>query len=798
MDFEITTLSVGRFAPTLILFALLIYLIQRKQKDLGTFWFILYFFFLTLFNIGYIIGYSINNELGRYGWYIACSVVFAAAARLQISFTFPTVIFPQVKKYLLVFCLLFGVLASLDYFFQSGTSTKQNFLVHSYGSKYVSVFIPLFSFLFYLMSLGVNLLRIIGILRGSKKINWQSIRIVWSSSSEMRITTALFFVTLAEITLTILYLFAVNQLLKTSHLAEILNFGGLMIFVCYSFVYASWASGRTGIITRLVGISLVTFLVILHFVTRFYQEQRIGDYYQKLSLETKISYVEKNHSFDQQIVYTLDLNTQSSPNQELDRLLKSAVTKGVSDGKFRFFNFGPVSFASVEYQNSEKKLIGFVFYDEYRKSIHKILSPALLFYSLITILILFVFPLLFRANFIIPLNNLMKDLSELSPKSTNQDVDSGGNEIFILRKTFEKMAELIHKTKIQMPEVLPQIEILSKILNSESQKIHIGNQTLVYRSSAVRKTLEEVSQASRYRYPILITGETGTGKELISRLIHESSEEAKGPYVAINCATIPENLWESEIFGHKKGSFTDAKTDRKGRVAEANSGSLFFDEIGEMPINIQAKMLRLLQDNTYNPLGSDQTIFAECRFIFATNRNLDDLVRQKLFREDLLYRIRVFPIELPALRERIEDIPHLIRFFVDKFAEDYKIPAPDIDQTLLQRLIVYPWPGNIREMENRVIHAMARSQGKTLTIDHFENLNAEKMGSAVSYRENLASSLDLSFDEQIKSFSKNLIESVYRRCGGNITQAAKVLSMKRTTLRYQLIELGILGSKSDK
>ncbi|TGL58140.1 AAA family ATPase [Leptospira ognonensis] len=796
MDIGITIFGVGRFTPTLLSLVIFVYLLQRKQKEIGTIWFTYYFFFLTIFNFGYLFGYSMNEPSGRFGWYLACSIVFAAASRLQISFTFPYEVYSRFRKIMLITSFCIGSLSILDYLVRAAGSYNFAFSTHSFGSKYSSLFIPFSSFLFYSLSIMISLFRVLRIIRHAKGNGLQKkIKHAWFQSSELPISLSLIGITIAEVSLTVFYFLTVNQIFKTNVLAEILNLGGLLIFVGYSFVYSSSASGRIGIITRLIGITLVSFLVVLHSVTRFYQEQLIQGFENHLIDQTRTNFFMKDGGLKRNPIYTIALEQKDEKSETVNAIIRQEFANAISDDRFHYFNLGTYRLAAVKFSIGDQTVLGIIPYDEYRIQIHKILYPSLLFFSLVALLILFAFPLLFRANFSIPLNNLMKDLSEISPGSFKKGVVPVADEIVRLRKSFLQMAELIKKAKGNMPEVSSQIEILDKILNLESQKIQVGNQTLVYRSQAVRKTLDEVSQASRYRYPILITGETGTGKELISKLIHESSEEAKGPFVAINCATLPESLWESEIFGHRKGSFTDARSDRKGRILEASGGSVFFDEIGEMPLSIQAKMLRLLQENTFSPIGSDLTLKAECRFIFATNRNLDEMVKQKSFREDLLYRIRVIPISLPALRDRVEDIPDLIRFFVDRFAIQYQIKSPEIDTQLMQRLVAYSWPGNIREMENTVIRAMASHKEGALSLDHFQNLSIGRI--LMENEKPLGDDLLMSssYEEQVQRFAKNLIASVYKQCKGNVTKTAKVLSMKRTTLRYQLIELGILDPK---
>lgn len=799
MDFDITILSFGRFAPTLLSLILFIYLFQRSRKELGTIWFTYYFFFLSIYNFGYIIGYSINNSFGSYGWYLACAIVFAAASRIQISFTFPIEISNGPRRFILLITFLLGIYSFLDYIFRAYGSYELSFSVHAYGSKYSSLLIPGFSLFFYLLSILVSFIRAIRIIYFTQADSYiKKLMAAWKASSDFRITIALICITVLEISVTVFYVLSLNKVLSTNLLAEIMNMGGLLIFVSYAFVYSSSASGRTGIITRLVGITLVSFMFVFHFITKYYQEKSIHSYYLLLVEKSKINYLANKKFKLKDKIYIQEIPTPQINANEWEIEIENFYSKSITDGYFYFFKIGNLALVAIPIELDETKAIGILSYDEFRREIHKILLPSLLFYLFISLLILFIFPLLFRANFIIPLNNLMKDLSKLSKGVFQNDESGMANEIVSLRIAFDQMADIIKNAKSEMPEVSPQIEILSQILNSEAQKISVGNQTLIYRSSAVRKTLDEVARASRYRYPILITGETGTGKELISRLIHESSDDAKGPFVAINCATLPETLWESEIFGHKKGAFTDAKSDRKGRILEASGGSIFFDEIGEMPISIQPKMLRLLQENAFVPLGSDSTLNAECRFIFATNRDLDLMVKQKLFREDLLYRIRVIPIQLPALRDRIEDIPHLLRYFVDQFAQEYQIETPEIDTQLLHKLTSYSWPGNIREMENTVIRMMASMNGDILTLENFQNLGIDSKLDSESLKAISRIKSSTSYDEEVKKFIKKLIENAYRENKGNVTKTAEALSMKRTTLRYQLIELGILDSKNDK
>ena len=216
---------------------------------------------------------------------------------------------------------------------------------------------------------------------------------------------------------------------------------------------------------------------------------------------------------------------------------------------------------------------------------------------------------------------------------------------------------------------------------------------------------------------MLINGETGTGKELIARAIHSTSRSAGKPLIKINCAALPAGLVESELFGHEKGAFTGAIARRIGRFELADGGTLFLDEIGELPAEAQAKLLRVLQEREFDRVGGTTPIKVDVRVIAATNRDLLKAVREKTFREDLYYRLSVFPIQLPPLRERTEDIPLLVQYFLDKFATRIGKRIDGVSRATMQRLIAYPWPGNVRELENVLERAVILATGPTLEID---------------------------------------------------------------------------------
>jgi len=283
---------------------------------------------------------------------------------------------------------------------------------------------------------------------------------------------------------------------------------------------------------------------------------------------------------------------------------------------------------------------------------------------------------------------------------------------------------------------------------------------------------------------VLILGETGTGKELVARAIHRLSSRARNSFIKVNCAAIPSGLLESELFGHEKGAFTGAVNRKIGRLELANNGTLFLDEVGEIPLELQPKLLRVLQDHQFERLGSTQTIVVDVRLIAATNRDLVRAVAEKHFRSDLFYRLNVFPIRTPALRDRREDIPLLVRHFVEKSASQMQKPITVIPDQVMEGLVRRRWSGNIRELENFIERSVILSIGDALQVP--ENELGEN---AVS---------ELESDYTLQSFQQEQIIKVLRECGGLLSGpngAAARLGVKRTTLQSKMQKLGI--SRSD-
>jgi len=299
------------------------------------------------------------------------------------------------------------------------------------------------------------------------------------------------------------------------------------------------------------------------------------------------------------------------------------------------------------------------------------------------------------------------------------------------------------------------------------------------RSRVMRGLFDQIRQLARAEGPVLVIGESGTGKELVARAVHAESERARGPFLAINCAGLPAELLESEFFGHVSGAFTGANRAHKGLFQQADGGTLFLDEIGDMPLLLQAKLLRVLQEGEVRPLGSTETHKVDVRVVAATHRDLRSQVENGLFREDLFYRLSHFPIELPPLRERDEDILRLARHFADKACAFLQRDLCRWSDAALERLAGYAFPGNVRELKGLVERAVLLCEGGELLPEHF-NLHVEA---------SLDSSLNLR--ERMERVERSLLMDCLRKNGGNQSQAARELGLPRRTLLYRMERLNI-------
>jgi len=311
---------------------------------------------------------------------------------------------------------------------------------------------------------------------------------------------------------------------------------------------------------------------------------------------------------------------------------------------------------------------------------------------------------------------------------------------------------------------------------------------LVGISPQIRHVCHMIRMVGARRATVLITGETGTGKEIAARALHQASPRRLAPWVAVNCSALPDNLLEAELFGHVRGAFTGAIQSRVGRFEQAQGGTLFFDEIGELPLDLQAKLLRVLQEHEFQRLGSSETIRADVRIVAASNRDLQQQVELGRFREDLYYRLNVVPLQMPPLRQRREDIPLLARHFAGKVCALEDIPLKNLSQDALDRLAEHSWPGNVRQLENAVEMAVALSGARTtLTAGDFPR----PTGGPSSLETPLISVPDqgLDFEQTVAVIERSILEQALRKTGGNKKAAAEMLRLKRTTLSAKVRSL---------
>ena len=302
-----------------------------------------------------------------------------------------------------------------------------------------------------------------------------------------------------------------------------------------------------------------------------------------------------------------------------------------------------------------------------------------------------------------------------------------------------------------------------------------GFDKIIGNSDKIKRVLAQVAQAAATDSNVYIEGESGTGKELIAKSLHVASNRKDGPFIAVNCSAIPENLMESEMFGYEKGAFTGADRSKKGLFVQADFGTFFLDEISEMHSSMQVKMLRVLEEKEFYPVGGRQTVKVDCRIIAASNKNLEQEIEKGNFREDLFYRIHVIPIKLPPLSERKEDIPILSRYFLQKISREMGKEIEEFSTDAMQKLISYPWPGNIRELENTIECAVAMTKRNIITEDlilQTQNISPEGLKS---------------FKYAKESFEKNYLIQLFELTRGNVSKAADLAGKYRADI-YELIK----------
>ncbi len=318
---------------------------------------------------------------------------------------------------------------------------------------------------------------------------------------------------------------------------------------------------------------------------------------------------------------------------------------------------------------------------------------------------------------------------------------------------------------------------------------------LIGRSREMEQIADRIRLVAQHRSTVLITGETGTGKEVVARSIHAASNRAHLPMVSMNCSALPETLLETELFGHVRGAFTGATNSRAGRFEQAHRGTIFLDEIGDMPLGLQAKLLRVLQEREFQRLGSSETIRVDVRVIAATNSDLEAMTSQGKFREDLFYRLNVVPIMLPPLREHSQDVGPLALHFIERICRQENIRVKQISPDTLDRLASHDWPGNIRQLENAIEKALVLSGDRPCLYAGDFNLPSRQHPAVPASGPFIAvPDQGLDFERTVGSIERNILEQALRKTHGNKKLAAEMLGLKRTTLSAKLKSLVAVGS----
>ncbi len=360
-------------------------------------------------------------------------------------------------------------------------------------------------------------------------------------------------------------------------------------------------------------------------------------------------------------------------------------------------------------------------------------------------------------------------------------------------------------------EVDELLDLTARALESSrlmSEPVEMGeaasNRTAIVGKSRVMQSIyKEIGRIAATSVTVLIRGDTGTGKELIARAIYQHSDRAAAPFIAINCAAIPEALLESELFGHERGSFTGADARRIGRFEQANGGTIFLDEIGDMNANLQAKLLRVLQEKTVQRVGGRENVPVDVRIIAATHRDLEAAIRERLFREDLFYRLSVVTIKLPPLGQRSDDIPDMIRYFLRRYGPEAGVPSPSITPEAIAFLQSQTWPGNVRELENTVRKALLFARDYTIGVDHVKEIVTKaRQPVATSQQTHAAYVTELmdqvergetqhAFGKMLADLEPELYSQAINRAQGNLTKAAQWLGVTRLKMREKLKEFGL-------
>jgi len=368
-------------------------------------------------------------------------------------------------------------------------------------------------------------------------------------------------------------------------------------------------------------------------------------------------------------------------------------------------------------------------------------------------------------------------------KNAVEAMKLGADDYIVKPFDLEELRIIVHKA-LSTQELAKEVELLRSAVTR-----NYGFENIIGKSNEMLEIFRVVRQVADSKITVLVTGESGTGKELISRAIHFHSSRSNKPFVTINCAAIPETLIESELFGHERGAFTSAYGKKIGRFEMANTGSLFLDEIGELSLSTQAKILRFLEMKEFTRVGGAKNIKVDVRLIAATNKNLEESIEKGIFRDDLFYRINVVPVHVPPLRSRKEDIPLLFNHFMKHFHEENQRGPERISKEAMDLLVNYDWPGNVRELENLIERVMALTTGETVTPDDLP-MNIRE-GARINRLKDAVLGGEMSLTKAVEEFEREIIADGMRRADYIQSKAATKLGITRRILKYKLDKLNI-------
>lgn len=824
----LTANSVGRLAPALLTLIIGIYLLTLRNKTSRTHFLAWYFLLASLYHFGHLYSYSYFDPMGRWGWYLAATGIFMVVFKTRFVYHLPRNSFPREERFVFWFSLILVGATWIEYLIRAGLDTVFMFQIHHYGPPFNSKSIPIAFFLGFIWSIVVL------------------IRQSFQRDADNRAALIFLGLTLIELLLCIFVILERAQAIPaTPDTTEMLmNFSLVILYFLYALFYLNLSSERSSFIAKLVGISMITLVTILS-ALGLHQINQADAAYDHERLEDARAAL-RRHTAGRQANPAERLNFPA--NSDRHPGLVSYIARRARDGRTTLVYStaddvkfperpAPAARALTTAERSYRQLGDQIYvlynmrsgpeaptdtdrvayevafdYRAYRKQIHRVARSYAYAISLTILFMLLVFPLFFRATVTAPLHQLLGRLQAAGLRR-EENRDRSEDDLVFLSRSFTQMTKLLKDAKSQFYEFGDHIEEVENSVESYGRDRPIareaGDREILYVSRAMRDVIAQADRFAAFDQPVLVTGETGTGKELIARLIHNAGPRKSAPFVDVNCAAIAGPLWESEIFGHARGAFTDASSDRPGRVTDAATGTLFFDEIGEMPLNMQAKMLRLLQERTYRPVGGDDSLPARCRFVFATNCSLASMVQAGDFREDLFYRINVFHVHIPPLRERPADVRALIGHFIAQISRNSGLPPAEAEPAACDALTSYHWPGNIRELQNVLVQAIAIAGSGRLSLKDLPRDLVRSARSSKQARANLRHltadadaaqssaagqpTLDRkqNFDELMKAYARRLIQDALQHARGNKAYAADILGMKRGRLRYQINELDI-------